>query len=68
MFKAICDGLFTDLMIKTNKLMKAGIPREAIRVDEASGKDSRVWWTLSVAEGHYKKAMGTLGLLVGEES
>ena len=67
MFKMLAEGLYTDLMPKTNRLMKAGIPGDAIQIDESPGK-WRVWWVLKVREDYHEQAMRELGLLIGEES
>ena len=67
MFKKLAEGLYTDLMPKTNKLMRAGIPNADIAIRECPGK-YYVWWSLEVKEEHYEKAMRELGLLIGEEA
>ena len=66
MFKTIVEGLYTDLLIKINRLTRAGIPQNAVQILETAGKN-RVWWQLAVRDDYYEQAMRELGLLVGEE-
>ncbi len=67
MFKTIVEGLYTDLLVKINKLTRAGVPQDAIQILESTGKN-RVWWQMAVREDYYQKAMRELGLLIGEEA
>lgn len=60
MYKKLIEGLYTDLMLKTATLKKAGIAEADVRIQMAPRP---CWWELQVMADKYERAEAALGLL-----